>query len=264
MSRSTGSAPTQSGLDVFSRVIAAPRTDVTIALGANAGLADLGTLLGLLAGFYRPWIAEIVMRISDLLQAFPVFITGMLLVTLAGRSNMTIVMTLALLYTPIFVRLTRAEVMTQRTRGFVDAARALGKPERFRSRSSHVLPNSMAPALVQSSVTIGFAILHDGGLELRRRGRATADAGMGADDLGRRERTHPGRMVDIAVSRPRDLDHGVRLRGIRHGLERRYAMADEVSPVPLLDVRDLPVDYGGRPAVAGLLARHSRRASSSA
>ena len=103
------------------------------------------------------------MRISDLIQAFPVFITGMILVTLAGRSNMTIVLALAFLYTPIYVRLTRAEVLSQRHRGFVEAARALGKPEGFIALR-HVLPNALAPALIQASVTIGFAILLTAGL----------------------------------------------------------------------------------------------------
>jgi peptide/nickel transport system permease protein len=152
-----------SGLDVFSRVVAAPRTDVAIAVGANVVSLILGSLLGLLAGFARPSIAGTVMRISDLIQAFPVFITGMILVTFAGRSNMTIVLTLAFLYTPIYVRLTRAEVLSQRTRGFVDAARVLGKPEGFIALR-HVLPNALAPSLIQASVTIGFAILMTAGL----------------------------------------------------------------------------------------------------
>jgi peptide/nickel transport system permease protein len=151
------------GLDVFSRVIAAPRTDVAIAVGANLASLIVGSLLGLLAGFARPWIGGSVMRISDLIQAFPVFITGMILVTLAGRSNMTIVLTLAFLYTPIYVRLTRAEVLSQRNRGFVDAARVLGKPEGFIALR-HVLPNALAPSLIQASVTIGFAILMTAGL----------------------------------------------------------------------------------------------------
>ena len=72
------------GLDIFSRVIAAPRTDVAIAVGANIASLIIGSLLGLIAGVARPWFAGTVMRISDLIQAFPVFITGMILVTLRG------------------------------------------------------------------------------------------------------------------------------------------------------------------------------------
>src|SRR6478609_7173829 len=152
-----------SGLDIFSRLIAAPRTDITIALaGALLSLA-LGTLIGLASGYYRNWMTEIVMRISDVLQAFPVFITAMLLVTLSGRSVVNIVIALALVYTPIFVRLTRAEVMSQSARGYVEAARAAGNRP-LMIALKHILPNSMVPALVQTSVTIGFAIILTAGL----------------------------------------------------------------------------------------------------
>ena len=126
------------------------------------------------------------MRISDLIQAFPVFITGMILVTLAGRSNMTIVLTLAFLYTPIYVRLTRAEVLSQRTRGFVDAARVLGKPEGVHRAAPRAA--ECARALADPGVSDDrIRDSDDGGVELRRRRRAPADAGMGADDRGERE-----------------------------------------------------------------------------
>jgi len=152
-----------SGLDVFSRLIVAPRTDITIALvGALLSLA-LGTIIGLVTGFYRNWATEIAMRVSDVLQAFPVFITAMLLVTLSGRSAGNIVLALALVYTPIFVRLTRAEVMSQSARGYVEAARAAGNRP-IMIALKHILPNSMVPALVQTSVTIGFAIILTAGL----------------------------------------------------------------------------------------------------
>lgn len=152
-----------SGLDVFSRLIVAPRTDITIALvGALLSLA-LGTVIGLVTGFYRNTATEVVMRVSDVLQAFPVFITAMLLVTLSGRSSGNIVLALALVYTPIFVRLTRAEVMSQAARGYVEAARAAGNRP-LMIALKHILPNSMVPALVQTSVTIGFAIILTAGL----------------------------------------------------------------------------------------------------
>jgi peptide/nickel transport system permease protein len=153
----------ETGLDVFSRVVAASRTDVAIAVGANAVSLAFGSLLGLAAGTARPFLAGLLMRVSDLLQAFPVFITGMILVTMAGRSELTIVLALALLYTPIYIRLTRAEVLAQRHRGFVDAARALGRTELWIALR-HILPNALTPALIQASVTIGLAILMTAGL----------------------------------------------------------------------------------------------------
>jgi peptide/nickel transport system permease protein len=153
----------QSGLDVFSRIITAPRTDMTIALLAAVLSCIVGTLLGLVAGYQRNIATECLMRVSDVLQAFPVFITAMMLVALAGRSSINIVIALVLVYTPIFVRLTRAEVMGQVPRTYVEAARAAGnRPIVIAFR--HVLPNSLVPSIVQSSATVGFAIILTAGL----------------------------------------------------------------------------------------------------
>ncbi len=152
-----------SGYDIFSRVIAAPRTDLTIALAANALSLALGVFLGLIAGYYRNAATELLMRVSDVMQSFPVFISAMVLVALAGRSTANIVIALAFVYVPIYIRLTRAEVLSQTSRGFVEAARAMGRPE-LSIALRHVLPNSLTPALIQSSVTIGFAILLTAGL----------------------------------------------------------------------------------------------------
>ena len=162
------------------------------------------------------------MRLSDLVQAFPVFITGMILVTLAGRSNSTIVVTLAMLYTPIYVRLTRAEVLAQRDRGFVDAARALGKSEAAIALR-HVLPNALAPAMIQASVTIGFAILMTAGLSFVGAGvrPPTPEWGLmiaaGADGIVQGEwwpSVFPGIAISITV-------FGYAAFG--NGLERRNA-----------------------------------------
>jgi peptide/nickel transport system permease protein len=153
----------QSGLDIFSRIISAPRMDMTIALSAALLSCVFGTLIGLLAGYVRNWATESMMRVSDVLQAFPVFITAMMLVALAGRSPVNIVIALVLVYTPIFVRLTRAEVMSQMPRTYVEAARAAGNRP-FVIALRHVLPNSLVPSIVQSSATVGFAIILTAGL----------------------------------------------------------------------------------------------------
>jgi len=151
------------GYDIYSRVIAAPRTDLKIALLANILSLIVGVFFGLLAGYWRNWGTEFLIRVSDVLQSFPVFIMAMVLVALAGRSSTNIIIALALVYTPIYIRLTRAEVLSQTSRGFVEAARAMGNSE-LSIALRHVLPNSLTPALIQSSVTIGFAILLTAGL----------------------------------------------------------------------------------------------------
>lgn len=151
------------GYDIFSRVIAAPRVDLKIALLANILSLIVGVFFGLVAGYWRNWGTELLIRVSDVLQSFPVFIMAMVLVALAGRSATNIIIALAFVYTPIYLRLTRAEVLSQTSRGFVEAARAMGNSE-LSIAMRHVLPNSLTPALIQSSVTIGFAILLTAGL----------------------------------------------------------------------------------------------------
>ncbi len=151
------------GFDVFSRTIAAPRTNLTIALAANLISLLLGVGLGVIAGYFRHWSTALLMRASDLLQSFPVFISAMILVALAGRSWSNIIIAMCLLYTPIYLRLTRSEVLVGRTSGYIEAARAIGQPG-WRIALGHVMPNALAPAIIQSSVTVGFAVLLTAGL----------------------------------------------------------------------------------------------------
>jgi peptide/nickel transport system permease protein len=138
------------GLDVFSRVVCAPRVDVVVGLAATGLSLLLGTFLGLLAGYYRTGGSE-------------AFILAMILVVLTGRSLLNIVLALAVLFTPIFLRLTRSQVVTQRSRTYVEAARAVGHRE-IVIALKHVLRNSMSPSLIQASVTVGWAILLTAGL----------------------------------------------------------------------------------------------------
>lgn len=152
-----------SGFDVFSRVLCAPRIDLSIALAANLFAMLLGIPFGLIAGYFRNPFTELMMRVSDVLQSFPVFISAMILVALGGQSILNVILALSLLYAPIYVRLTRTEVLAQKSRGMVEASRAIGQSE-LMIAIKHVLPNSMGPSLVQSSVTIGFAILLTAGL----------------------------------------------------------------------------------------------------
>jgi peptide/nickel transport system permease protein len=151
------------GLDVFSRVLVAPRVDVVVGLAATTLSFILGTLLGLFAGFFGTRSAESIIRVSDVFQSFPIFILAMILVVLTGRNVIDIIVTLACLYTPIYLRLTCSQVVSQVGRTYVEAARAVGNRE-IVIALKHVLPNSLTPALIQASVTIGWAILFTAGL----------------------------------------------------------------------------------------------------
>lgn len=152
-----------SGSDIFSRVIAAPRIDVTIALIATAISLVVGSMIGLFASYYEGWIGSLVMRTADVVQAFPLFVLAMILVTTSGSSLTALVFAIAFLNIPIFIRLMRSQVLSIKGRSFVEAARAAGHRE-FKIAVRHVLPNSLEPGLIQASVTIGFAIILTAGL----------------------------------------------------------------------------------------------------
>jgi peptide/nickel transport system permease protein len=151
------------GMDVFSRVIASPRTDLTIAVLGTIGAILAGIPLGLIAGYYRGPLSEILMRISDIIQSFPVFILGMALVVVTGQEIRNVVYVVAVINCPIYVRLVRSQVLFLRERPFIEAARAIGGGDGWIIRE-HILSNAIGPVVANASVTIGWAILLTAGL----------------------------------------------------------------------------------------------------
>ena len=153
----------ESGFDIMTRVFYAARIDLSLsALGVGLGLLA-GVLLGVAAGFSRGFVGEIVMRLVDLIQAFPLFILAVALVALSGNHLSNIVWALAFLTTPIFLRLIRSRVLTIREQRFIEAAIALGNSRR-RLLRRHVLPNTLSPVIVQFGISMGYAILTIAGL----------------------------------------------------------------------------------------------------
>lgn len=152
------------GMDIFSRTIYAPRVDLTIALLGTAISATLGSLIGALVGFYsegrgiRSALSYTVMRAADVLQAFPVFVFAIALVASLGQSLQTVVMAIAFVNTPIYLRLMRSQVLTIRNMRYVEAAQVAGLSD-FYTITRHVIPNAMAPVLAQVSVNIGWSVL---------------------------------------------------------------------------------------------------------
>jgi len=146
------------GLDVFSRTIAAAKTDVPIALAGVLIAAFIGTPLGVLLSA-RNRLTELVMRLLDLFQALPLLIVTIVLVAVSGgKSPAAIVIAIALANTPLFIRLVRAEALTVRARRFIEAAEGYGASV-WRVAFRHVLPNVAPIALAQFSISSGFAII---------------------------------------------------------------------------------------------------------
>ncbi|PZQ46186.1 MAG: peptide ABC transporter permease [Rhodovulum sulfidophilum] len=151
------------GMDVLSRVIYATRINLLISVASVALAFVVGVPLGLLIGYYRGWASSLSMRVFDFVQAFPIFVLGMALVSVMGQEIWNVAIVLAILFIPIFARLIRAEVLSHRERPFVAAARCGGATDldiMFR----HLLPNALMPAMVQVSISVGLAILLTAGL----------------------------------------------------------------------------------------------------
>ena len=151
------------GFDVFSRVLGGAQVDLTVALLATAVSLIVGSVVGLLASFFRESGGEWILRASDLVQAFPLFVLAMIYVTMAGRNATNIITVVAILNVPIYVRLMHNQVQTLRNQTFVEAARADGDSD-LSIAFRHVLPNSLTPIWAQASVTLGWSIMITAGL----------------------------------------------------------------------------------------------------
>jgi peptide/nickel transport system permease protein len=152
------------GMDILSRVMFAPRIDLTIAMLGTLVSATIGTLLGALVGYYqsvrglRAIACDAIVRASDVLQAFPVFVFAIALVAIFGQSIQSIIAAIAFVNIPIYLRLMRSQVMAVRSQRYVEAAIVCGVSDLAIIRR-HVIPNAIAPVLAQLSVNIGFAII---------------------------------------------------------------------------------------------------------
>lgn len=151
------------GFDILSRVLHGARLDLGIALGAVVIALLAGCLLGAVAGFFGRITDEVIMRGCDMLSAFPSFILALGVVAALGPSVPNVIFAIALVNVPVYARLLRSRVLTVRETQYVRAATAIGS-SRTRLMFAHVLPNSMAPIFVQSTLQAGYAILEAAGL----------------------------------------------------------------------------------------------------
>ncbi|WP_223884337.1 ABC transporter permease [Micromonospora craniellae] len=151
------------GRDVLSRVMIAARVSLQVGL-VSVGIAlAVGVTLGLLAGYYGGWLDNILMRCMDVLFAFPVLLLAVAIVAVLGPGLLTAMIAIGVVYTPIFARVTRAGVLSVREQVFVRAAVSIGASD-LRIMGQHVLLNIAAPLIVQTSLSLAFAILSEAAL----------------------------------------------------------------------------------------------------
>ena len=151
------------GRDVFSRVIIASRVSLQVGF-ISVGIAlGVGVPIGLFAGYYGGRIDSVLMRLMDILFSIPAIVLAIAILAALGPDIVNAMIAIGVVYTPIFARITRGSVLTLRDAVFVRAARSIGASD-GRIIGNHILPNVIAPIIVQTSLSLAFAILAEAAL----------------------------------------------------------------------------------------------------
>lgn len=151
------------GRDLASRLMRGGANSLQVAVFSVLLASTAGTLLGIVAGYIGGQVDNVIMRVMDIFFAFPTLLLALLVVVVLGPGLQNTVFAIAVVYTPIFARVARGPVLSLKEMDFVTAARCLGISER-RILFRHVLPNTMAPLIVQVSLALSWSLITEAGL----------------------------------------------------------------------------------------------------
>ncbi len=151
------------GRDVLSRVLTGLQASMTVAVVSVACAAVVGTALGVCAGYRGGWLDTVVMRVVDVMFAFPVLLLAMAIVAVLGPGLATTIAAISVVYVPIFARVARASTLAVRAEPYVAVSRTMGTGTAY-ILARHVLPNITGPLIVQTSLSLAFAILSEAAL----------------------------------------------------------------------------------------------------
>jgi len=151
------------GRDLLTRIMYGGRVSLTIGLVSVGMALGVGTLVGLVAGFYAGWADSMTMRLMDIMLAFPATLLAIFIVGVRGPGLNNAMLAIGVINVPIFARIVRASVLRVRQEEFVESARALGASA-GRIIRYHILPNTLAPVIVQATLGVGSAVLEAAGL----------------------------------------------------------------------------------------------------
>ncbi len=151
------------GRDVFLRIIWGTRYSLLLGIGATIMAALGGGAVGALAGFYGKQVDNILMRLMDVLLAIPSILLSIAIVAALGTSMFNVMLAIAISYVPQYARIVRAAILEQKSMDYIEAARAVGTSD-ARIIIRHIIPNAMAPIIVQATLGIAGCILSIAGL----------------------------------------------------------------------------------------------------
>jgi len=151
------------GRDVLSRIIWGARASILAGVVSVSISLALGVPIGMAAGYLGRWVDALISRITDAMLACPFLILAIALAAFLGPSLTNAMIAIGISATPIFIRLTRAQVLTAKSEDYVEAARALGNPH-LRIALRHIFPNIVAPLIVQATLAIAAAVIAEASL----------------------------------------------------------------------------------------------------
>ena len=151
------------GRDVLSRIVWGARASILAGLVSVSISLALGVPIGMAAGYLGRWVDGLISRITDAMLACPFLILAIALAAFLGPSLTNAMIAIGISATPIFIRLTRAQVLAAKSEDYVEAARALGNPH-LRIALRHILPNIVAPLIVQATLAIAAAVIAEASL----------------------------------------------------------------------------------------------------
>jgi peptide/nickel transport system permease protein len=166
------------GRDVFSRILVGTRVALGVGIVPVLIALVVGVSFGLLAGYYGKMVDLVTMRLIDILLAFPWLLLAIGIMAILGPGIRNVVIAVAIVYIPAFARIVRGSVLSIKEKEYVEAARAIGQPDRT-IIVRHVLANAWAPIIVLSTLSIGQAIIYAAGLSFIGLGTQPPDADWG-------------------------------------------------------------------------------------